>query len=173
MPKIHNAPAASGRDNWTTPPDLFARLNGEFGFKLDAAADTENALCDGFMDAKVRDAFETAWEPGPIFCNPPYGRIETPRWLQRGYDEFLRTRLTTVFLVPAATETRWFHNLVAPYAKEVRFIKGRLKFGNVLCKDGTIGEQFATFPSMIVVFGLRKVPQLWGGARMRAWDWRK
>jgi site-specific DNA-methyltransferase (adenine-specific) len=71
-----------------------------------------------------------------VFCNPPYGDIAA--WLRRGREADL-----AVFLVPARTDTRWFHELVMPYASEIRFIRGRLKFG-----DATMN---APFPSMVIV----------------------
>ena len=78
------------------------------------------------------------WTGRRVFCNPPYGP-GLSKWLERGLEANL-----AVFLIPARTDTRWFHEIVMPNAKEIRFIKGRLKFG-----DAVNG---APFPSMIVVF---------------------
>lgn len=72
-----------------------------------------------------------------MFCNPPYNGIAP--FLQRAQEANL-----AVYLIPSRTDTRWFHDLVLPHAKEIRFIKGRLKFG-----DAKFG---APFPSMIVIF---------------------
>ena len=172
MPKMPNSPSPSGRDDWTTPDDFYARLDREFGFCLDAAADASNFRAAGYLI----DALSDAWHIGPIFCNPPYGRLATPLWLNRGITEFNRTGNTTVFLLPAATETKWFHELAVPNAAEIRLIKGRLKFGNALYKDGTVGEASAPFPSAVVI--LRNAPSLriFGSktsAYISAWDWRK
>ena len=73
-----------------------------------------------------------------MFCNPPYGPGIRP-FLERACEAQI-----AVFLIPARTDTRWFHEIVLPSAKEIRFIKGRLKFGD--------SENSAPFPSMIVVF---------------------
>jgi site-specific DNA-methyltransferase (adenine-specific) len=78
------------------------------------------------------------WRGKRVFCNPPYGP---------GLRSFLERALEAdiaVFLIPARTDTRWFHEIVLPYAKEIRFIKGRLKFGD--------SKNSAPFPSMIVIF---------------------
>ena len=76
-----------------------------------------------------------------VFCNPPYGR-ELPKWVKKCYEESLNGSLV-VMLIPARTDTRWFHDYI--YGKaEIRFIKGRLKFGNA--------KQSAPFPSMVVVY---------------------
>jgi site-specific DNA-methyltransferase (adenine-specific) len=173
VPKLPHSPEPSGRDAWSTPPEFYARLNREFAFRLDAAASDENSLCEEHL----ADALSAAWEGGPIFCNPPYGRIATPLWLTRGINEFQRTGATTVFLLPAATETRWFHDLAVPHAAEIRLIKGRLKFGNVLCKDGTVGEVSAPFPSAIIVLRASRVwrpfrPSVPTQCNIWAWDWR-
>lgn len=72
-----------------------------------------------------------------VFCNPPYSNI-------RPFLERAKEADVAVFLVPARTDTRWFHEIILPHAREIRFIKGRLKFGTA-----TTG---APFPSMVVVF---------------------
>ena len=89
---------------------------------------TENGLATLFVD----------WGGKRVFCNPPYGP-GIAKWLKRGLEAEL-----SVFLVPARTDTRWFHDIVLPKAREIRFIRGRLKFG-----DAT---NCAPFPSMVVVF---------------------
>jgi phage N-6-adenine-methyltransferase len=167
MPKMPNSPVPSGRDDWTTPLDFFQRVNAEFGLRLDAAATAGNTLCPTWL----ADAFGQEWS-APAWCNPPYGRVAVPKWLKRGIDEHLRTGHTTVFLLPAAVETKWFHEIAVPNALEIRLLRGRLKFGNVICKDGTIGEAAAQFPSALVI--LRRA--MWGHrprCLIRAWDWRK
>lgn len=77
-----------------------------------------------------------------VFCNPPYGR-ELPKWVKKCHDEAMADAIAVVMLIPSRTDTAWFHNYI--YGKaEIRFIKGRLKFGN--------SKNSAPFPSMIVIF---------------------
>jgi site-specific DNA-methyltransferase (adenine-specific) len=117
--------------DWKTPPQIFAELNKEFNFTWDPCP--ENPGIDGLG--------LTPW--GAVnFVNPPYGR-ELPKWIKRGYEEFLKGK-TIVFLIPARTDTKYFHEIILPYAKEIRFIKGRLKFQGA--------KNSAPFPSMIVIF---------------------
>lgn len=116
---------------WATPKALFERLDAEFGFDFDPCP-IENVEGDGLAPLFV------SWEGRRVFCNPPYGP-QIRKWLLRGREAEL-----AVYLLPARTDTRWFHDLCLPFASEIRFIKGRLKFG-----DATTG---APFPSMIVVF---------------------
>lgn len=165
MPKIHNATAASGRDDWTTPPELFKRLDEQFRFVQDVAADASNTLCASFIP-KEMDAFKTPWR-SPAFCNPPYGR-GIFEWVKRA-DRMMKENVLSVLLLPASTDTQWFH-LAARYAQEIRLLKGRLIFGNVRAKDGSVGVQPATFPSAIIVFDPAK--HFWFRATINAWDWK-
>ena len=76
-----------------------------------------------------------------VFCNPPYWDMS--KWAKKCYEESLNGTLV-VMLVPARTDTRWFHDYIYHKA-EIRFIKGRLRFGE--------SSSNAPFPSMIVVYG--------------------
>ncbi len=167
MPKIHNATAASDRKDWTTPPDLFAKLDDEFHFQLDAAASDHNTLCKKFLI----DSLKQEWRPGPVFCNPPYGKVEVPLWMNLAWHQFQNWLRPIVMLVPAATETKWFYTAVQR-AHSIRLLKGRLKFGNVVAKDGSVGVSSAPFPSAVVIFKVRPWGSLWSGADINMWDWR-
>jgi len=79
---------------------------------------------------------------GNVFCNPPYGR-ELGKWVEKAYNES-RKGACVVMLIPARTDTRWFHDFILGRA-EIRFLRGRLKFGG--------SKNSAPFPSMVVVFG--------------------
>ena len=76
------------------------------------------------------------------FVNPPYAR-ELPKWIRKAYMEHLKPNTTIVMLIPARTDTSYFHRYIYNHA-EIRFIKGRLKFGD--------GKQAAPFPSMLVIY---------------------
>lgn len=78
-----------------------------------------------------------------VFCNPPYGK-EIGKWVKKAYEESKKSDTTVVMLIPARTDTAYFHDYIYHKAKEVRFIKGRLKFGQ--------SKNAAPFPSMVVVF---------------------
>lgn len=120
---------SSRSDHWFTPPDFYATLNQEFDFTFDPCPlmSEESGLL-------------RSWS-GRVFCNPPYSKI----------GEFIRKGLwhlhakdceLVVYLIPARTDTAWFHDYC--YGKaEIRFIRGRLKFG---------GKGSAPFPSMLVIF---------------------
>jgi site-specific DNA-methyltransferase (adenine-specific) len=119
-------------DNWSTPKYLYESLHAEFCFTQDPCP--LNAKFDGLEDSY-------SWF-GNIFINPPYSNIK--EFLLKGLKELNCNRAKRlVYLLPAKTDTRWFHDLVYKKA-EIRFIKGRLKFGDSIYN--------APFPSMIVIF---------------------
>jgi phage N-6-adenine-methyltransferase len=130
---------SSKSDNWETPQWLFENLNKEFNFELDVCANFENTKCAKFY-SEEDDGLQQQWD-GSCWCNPPYGR-KVCEWVKKAYDSVsLGTKI--VMLLPARTDTKWFHDYI--YNKfEVRFLKGRLKFGD--------SKNSAPFPSMIVVF---------------------
>lgn len=130
---------SSRTDLWSTPQDLFDELDAEFGFTLDVCALPENAKCERFYTPE-QDGLIQNWH-GIVWCNPPYGR-NVDKWIEKAH-RHARAGGVVVMLLPARTDTRWFHEYI--YGKaEVRFLKGRLKFGG--CKNA------APFPSMICVF---------------------
>ncbi len=122
---------ADQRDLWRTPPALFACLNAEFCFQLDAAAAAHNALCRKFITAE-QNTLETPWDeclsiPGYVWLNPPYSDI-TP-FVKKAAAESAN-QIGTVMLVPADTSVGWFKEAIQT-ASEVRFITaGRLAFIN-------------------------------------------
>ena len=131
---------SSERMDWETPQDFFDKLNVEFHFTLDPCANEQNAKCKKFYTIE-QDGLAQSWQGEIVFCNPPYGR-ELSKWVEKAYKESRKPNTIVVMLIPARTDTKYFHQYI--YKKsEIRFIKGRLKFGN-----STNG---APFPSMVVV----------------------
>lgn len=125
-------------DVWATPTWLYQALDREFGFTLDPCSDGANARCARFYTPKENGLLRD-WGTEVVFMNPPYSALE--EWVRKGYGA-AQEGATVVALVPARTDTRWWHEYVMK--AEVRFIRGRLKFGNA--------ENSAPFPSAIVVF---------------------
>ncbi len=131
-----NVHFSSQTDDWSTPQSLFDELNKEFGFTLDVCATKENAKCSKFF-TKEDDGLYQEWGNNRCWMNPPYGR-EIGKWV-----EHAASAKFCVALLPARTDTRWFHDHILGKA-EIRFIKGRLKFGD--------SKNSAPFPSMVVIF---------------------
>lgn len=133
---------SSATDNWSTPQDFFDKLNDEFHFTLDVCADENNHKCEHYYTKEI-DGLSRPWI-GTIWCNPPYGR-KIGEWVRHAYFSSHIGSATVVMLLPARTDTRWFHDYIYNKSNtEIRFIKGRLKFGE--CKNS------APFPSMVVIF---------------------
>lgn len=128
---------SSATDLHATPQDFFDKLNAEFGFDLDVCANDENAKCSKYF-TKEHDGLAQEW-CGVVWMNPPYGR-EIGAWMRKA-NESARGGAVVVCLVPARTDTRWWHEYAIKH--EIRFIRGRLKFGNA--------KNSAPFPSAVVV----------------------
>ena len=135
MTNIH---FSSATDLWATPQDFFDRYNGLYGFQLDVCASPENAKCARFF-TKEDDGLAQEWT-GVCWMNPPYGR-DIKHWMRKAYQSSL-AGVTVVCLVPARTDTAWWHDYAVK--GQIEFIRGRLKFG------GAVNS--APFPSAVVVF---------------------
>lgn len=136
---------SSQRMDWETPTALFDQLDAEFHFTLDAAASHDNHKCSRYFTVED-DGLTQSWAGETVFCNPPYGR-ELARWVEKAWREAQAPGTTVVLLIPARTDTRWFHSYIHRRA-EVRFLKGRIKF-----ETGGVAGDSAPFPSMVVVMG--------------------
>lgn len=123
---------------WETPIELFLRLDAEFHFTLDVCALPETAKCARYF-SPADDGLSQAWE-GVCWMNPPYGRAIVD-WMRKAFEESQRG-CTVVCLVPARTDTEWWHQ----YAMrgEIRYLRGRVRFGEA--------TSCAPFPSAIVIF---------------------
>jgi phage N-6-adenine-methyltransferase len=129
-------------DVWATPQWLFDALNKEFGFTLDPCSDGNNAKCPKFYTPRENGLLRD-WGTETVFMNPPYSDVD--EWMRKAYGA-AQEGATVVCLVPARTDTQWWHEYVMK--GEVRLLRGRLKFGNA--------ENSAPFPSAIAVFRPRE-----------------
>jgi phage N-6-adenine-methyltransferase len=130
---------SSASDEWSTPQDFFDKCNAEFGpFDLDACAGPDNHKCPQYY-SREQDGLNQFWR-GKVWMNPPYGRT-IGDWIRKAYASSEAGALV-VCLVPARTDTAWWHDYAI--RGEVRFIRGRLKFGG--------HKNSAPFPSALVIF---------------------
>lgn len=137
---------SSDKKDWTTPLDFYAKLDAQFRFKLDAAASDENHLAERwYSESDNPDGLTGPW-CARTWCNPPYGRGVTGRWVEKAAREVREGRCpVAVMLLPSRTDTAWWHDYIwQKPGVEVRFVRGRLKFGGA--------EQGAAFPSVVVIF---------------------
>lgn len=131
---------SSKTHEWETPQHFFDILNDEFHFTLDPCSTHMNAKCEKHY-TREEDGLRQSWTGETVFCNPPYGR-ELPAWIEKAAKS-AGSGTIVVMLLPARTDTKAFHKYIYNKA-EIRFIRGRLKFGNA--------KNAAPFPSMVVVF---------------------
>lgn len=143
----NNLMFSSKEQTWETPIKFFNKVNEEFKFDIDVCAVPETAKCSNYYTPEI-DALKQEWK-GVCWMNPPYGR-QIGKWIEKAYNESVKGA-TVVCLIPARTDTKYWHEFIFPYASEIRFIKGRLKFGN--------SDNSAPFPSALVIFS-NKIKEL-------------
>jgi site-specific DNA-methyltransferase (adenine-specific) len=133
---------SSKSNDWATPQSFFDKLDGIFGpFTLDAAASSDNYKVSKHY-TESDDSLSQDWSGNRVFLNPPYGR-NLKDWVKKAYEEGQKDNTTVVMLIPARTDTKYWHDYVMK-ADEIRFVRGRIKFG-----DET---NSAPFPSAVIVF---------------------
>jgi phage N-6-adenine-methyltransferase len=128
----------SNRGDWATPVEVYDELDREFSFDLDVCATAANAKCPAFFSPEV-DGLQQLWR-GVCWMNPPYGGA-IGLWMAKAYLSSLQGA-TVVCLVPARTDTRWWHEWAM--RGEIRFLQGRVRFVGALSS--------APFPSAVIVF---------------------
>lgn len=132
---------SSAKDDWETPQEFFDEWNKQFHFTIDACANDSNHKCNRYF-SKEQNGLEQDWGGEIVWCNPPYGK-SIVQWVRKCWIESQKSRTKVVALLPARTDTRWFHDYV--YGKAViYFVKGRLKFGRQ--------KNSAPFPSMVCIW---------------------
>jgi phage N-6-adenine-methyltransferase len=137
-PANDNVHFSSKTDLWATPQDFFDRYNAIYQFTLDVCALPDNAKCERYFTPE-QDGLAQEWT-GACWMNPPYGRT-IGSWIRKAF-ESAKLGATVVCLLPARTDTRWWHDYCQ--RGQVEFIRGRLKFGG--------HKNSAPFPSAVVVF---------------------
>lgn len=128
---MHRVLFSSISDHWRTPENLYRYLDEEFRFNFDPCPHEQLRTINGLL---------VSWKNKIVFVNPPY--FEVKKWVAKAYGEARDNGATVVLLVPARTDTAWFHDYCLK--AEIRFIRGRLRFGNA--------TENAPFPSMLVIF---------------------
>lgn len=138
---MSNVHFSSKTDLWSTPQDFYDELDSEFHFSLDPCATPDNAKCDKYFTIED-DGLAQDWSNDIVFMNPPYGKA-IRHWIKKAHDESKKGAVV-VCLIPARTDTSYWHDYVIGGGAEVRFIRGRLRFGG--------SSNSAPFPSAVVIF---------------------
>lgn len=140
MPKTLDVMYLSKSNEWATPIEFYKELDNEFHFNLDPCSDDTNYKCEKHFTL-ADDGLSQNWGGYRVFCNPPYSDISN--WVEKAFREGHKDNTIVVMLIPARTDTKYFHDYIL-HRSEIRFVKGRLKFGE--------GKNSAPFPSMVVIF---------------------
>lgn len=137
--------ATAKTDLWSTPRDVIEAIEQEFGpIELDVAASKSNAVCQNYFDIDA-NGLDQDWKASLTYANPPYGRVLLD-WVRKALNEYDNGNSERiVMLLPSRTDVRWFHLLYERPEVEIRFLKGRLKYGS--------GTAPAPFGSIIVIIG--------------------
>ena len=148
---------SSKTPEWGTPQAFFDKLNEKYNFTLDPCGNENNHKCAKYFSVED-DGLSQNWGGHKVFMNPPYGRKQKD-WIEKAFQEGEKSGTTVVALVPARTDTKAWHNYCMK-ASEIRFVKGRLKFG-----QGTSKTNSAPFPSAVIVFSGSPPPKITGMER--------
>jgi len=163
---------SSERQDWATPPPFLEWIKGHFGFEpdLDAAAAAHNTKAPQYYTEEENGLFQKWF--GKVWVNPPFGSA-LPSWVDKAILESRRDEVECVFmLIPARTDTKYFHEKIARYASYVYFVKGRFEFRfNPELKNP---KGCALFPSMLVIFDSNyiqtELKTLYVPLEARRWD---
>src|SRR5690606_22006786 len=128
-------------DNWATPPAFYAELDKEFNFDFDP--------CPLNHDVTLWDGLEVEWGSS-TFCNPPYSRALKQLFVKKAVAEAKKGK-TVVLLLPVSTSTALFHDWIKPNAKEIRFVRGRIRFQGINTKGEYVTDKAPMHDSMVVV----------------------
>ena len=141
---LNKALFSSKSKEWETPDDLFNALDEIFHFDLDVCATKDNTKCGQFFSPED-DGLKQTWKSKTCWMNPPYGR-KVGEWIHKAFWEAHEHNITVVGLLPARTDTRWWHDWVMR-AQQIWFIKGRVYFLN----ENKVSDR-APFPSCVVIW---------------------
>jgi phage N-6-adenine-methyltransferase len=148
---MNKALFSSVSTEYETPWSLFNPLDAMYNFTVDVCATAKNTKCKKYF-SPADNGLAQEWT-GVCWMNPPYGREVEP-WIKKAYETAMTGAATVVALLPARTDTKWFHRYI--YGKaEIRFLEGRVNF----IREGKSGP--ATFPSMIVVWDKKRKTKTW------------
>jgi site-specific DNA-methyltransferase (adenine-specific) len=149
---------SSASDEWSTPDDLWRKLDTEFHFDLDVCASAENFKCSRYFDIAT-NGLAQPWNCTAAWMNPPYSAIK--EWMAKAVHEVeCGNAGVVVCLVPARTDTKWWWSTIEwpMVGVDVRFLPGRLRFGT--------SKNSAPFPSAVLVIGET------GTTNMCLWRWK-
>ena len=132
----------NNKDDWKTPKEFYEKLNDEFNFDFDP--------CPYQHDISLWNGLQISWGDRN-YINPPYSQKLKEQFIIKAIDESKLGKLC-VMLLPVSTSTKIFHDFILPNKKEIRFIRGRLKFEGVNTFGELVSNKCGMHDSMLVIF---------------------
>jgi site-specific DNA-methyltransferase (adenine-specific) len=129
-------------DNWMTPESFYKELDNEFHFDFDP--------CPLNHNTDLWDGLKIEWGKSN-FINPPYSRKLKEAFILKALEESKKGKVC-ILLIPVSTSTKIFHEVIKPNAKDIRFIKGRIKFTGIGKNGNNEGKTCGMHDSMIIIF---------------------
>jgi len=142
---MKNRDGLENNDHWATPRKFYNELNDEFHFDFDP--------CPLHHNLDLWDGLKIDWGRSN-FINCPYNRFIKPQFIQKAFIEWQKGK-TCVLLLPTATGTKQFHELILPYA-EIRFVKGRIAFEGYNTKNEFTSTHKGKSDSMLIIYRAEK-----------------
>lgn len=138
-------------DNWATPPDYKDKVYKEYGIDFDP--------CPWNHDLKLWDGLRVEWGSAN-FINPPYATKLKADFVNRALDVALSYGSLCFLLLPVSTSTKLFHEVLKPFAKEINFIKGRLRFIGINAKGQHVNyDQIQTVTKETILYEGKEIPK--------------
>ncbi len=131
-------------DNWATPKSLYDELNKEFNFDFDPCPLNFDVI------TPEKDGLLIDWG-NSNFINPPYSKKLKEAFVMKAIEQSKKGKLC-VMLLPVSTSTKLFHNHIKPNAKEIRFLRGRVKFEGINTFGQKVTNKVGMHDSMVVIF---------------------
>ena len=131
-------------NNWDTPKDFYNELNKEFNFDFDPCPLTFDPIPED------KDGLKIDWGQSN-YVNPPYSKDLKEAFILKAIEESKKGKLSVV-LVPVFTSNKFFHEKILTNVKEIRFVKGRVKFIGINKKGEFENKQNPRHDSMLLIF---------------------
>jgi site-specific DNA-methyltransferase (adenine-specific) len=150
------------RNDWATPKNFFDLLDHRFHFTLDPCASDTNHKCNKYYTVKD-NGLAISWQGETAFVNPPFS--ESTKWIEKSWRESTKPKTEVIMIIPARTDTIYWHKYIMPFAYQIWFCKGRVNFE----LDGQKPKNGSTFPLAVVIFNEAKRLSL---PMFKSWDWK-
>jgi hypothetical protein len=146
----------SNKKTWNTPPKYVELINNFFDIvELDPCSNDTSMVNAKIEYILPTDGLKESWNYKSIYVNPPYGRTTENNttiydWIKKGVEAYESNNSEILYLIPVATNTKHFKDLIFKKAKGICFLNDtRLKFWS----DGKEDKKGAPMACCFIYFG--------------------